>query len=97
MMWYKCDVDTITLTVYVQPGAKRTEISGLHDGALKIRLASPPIEGRANAALVQYIAKLFDVPLKQVELKQGGKSRRKVIMISHSQITPDSILEFPSK
>lgn len=92
MVWYKYGLNSITLTLYVQPGAKRTEISGLYDGALRVRLASTPIEGRANTALLKYIAKLFDVPVKQVELKQGDKSRWKVVMVNHTQMNPESIL-----
>jgi hypothetical protein len=90
--WYRCHGDVITLTLHVQPGAKRSEIAGLHGEALKIRLAAPPVEGRANAALLKFVAKLFDVPLRQVELKQGGQSRHKVVAISGSRITPESLL-----
>lgn len=90
--WYRHNGDVIILTLHVQPGAKRSEIAGLHGDALKIRLAAPPIEGRANDALLKFLAGLFDVPLRQVELKQGGQSRHKVIMVQGSRIAPESIL-----
>jgi uncharacterized protein (TIGR00251 family) len=90
--WYRCAGELVTLTLHVQPGAKRSEISGLHGDALKIRLAAPPIDGRANDALIKYIAGLFDVPQRQVELKQGGQSRHKVLAITGSKIAPDSLL-----
>jgi len=90
--WYRRNADVITLTLHVQPGAKRSEITGLHGAALKIRLAAPPIEGRANEALLKFIAGLFDVPLRQVELKQGGQSRHKVVAITGSNIEPESLL-----
>ena len=90
--WYRRNADVITLTLHVQPGAKRSEIAGLHGAALKIRLAAPPIEGRANEALLKFIAELFDVPLRQVELKQGGQSRHKVVAITGSAIDPESLL-----
>jgi uncharacterized protein (TIGR00251 family) len=90
--WYRRDGENITLTLHVQPGAKRSEIAGLHGDALKIRLAAPPIEGRANEALLKFIAKLFDVPLRQVELKRGEQSRHKVILVQRSRIEPDSIV-----
>jgi uncharacterized protein (TIGR00251 family) len=92
-MWYRRSDDVITLTLHVQPGAKRSEITGLHGDALKLKLAAPPIEGRANEALLKYIGGLFDVPLRQVELKQGGQSRRKVIAITGSKIDPENLLE----
>jgi uncharacterized protein (TIGR00251 family) len=90
--WYRRDGENITLTLHVQPGAKRSEIAGLHGDALKIRLAAPPIEGRANEELLKFIAKLFDVPLRQVELKRGEQSRHKVILVQHSRVEPDSIV-----
>lgn len=92
-MWYKQENDTVIIHVYVQPGAKRTEISGLHGDELKIRLASPPIDGRANDMLIKYIAVLFNVPLRQVELKRGDKSRHKKIAIQGSDIDPSLITE----
>lgn len=90
--WYRRDGESLSLTLHVQPGAKRTEIAGLHGEALKIRLAAPPIEGRANEALLRFIADTFDVPLRQVELKQGGQSRHKVVMVTGSKVAPESVL-----
>lgn len=90
--WYRRDGENIILTLHVQPGAKRSEIAGLHGDALKIRLAAPPVEGRANEALLKFIAKLFDVPLRQVELKRGEQSRHKVILVQRSRVEPDSIV-----
>jgi len=82
----------VTLTLHVQPGAKKTEISGLHGDALKIRLAAPPVEGKANAALLAFLAGKFGVALRDVALKQGESSRRKVVSISGPKISPDSLL-----
>ena len=90
--WYRCRDDIVTLTLHVQPGAKRSGITGLHGDALKIRLAAPPVEGRANEALLKFLADVFAVPLRNVELHQGGQSRHKVVAISGSQIDPQSLL-----
>lgn len=90
--WYRCDGAVVTLTLHVQPGAKRSEVAGLHGEALKIRLAAPPIEGRANKALLKFVAELFEVPQRQVELRQGEQSRHKVIAISGSKVVPESLL-----
>lgn len=90
--WYRRNGDILTLTLHVQPGAKRTEVAGLHGEALKIRLAAPPVEGRANEALLRYVADTFAVPLRQVELKQGGQSRHKVVAIAGSKLDPESLL-----
>ena len=91
--WYRRNGDVLTLTLHVQPGAKRTDVAGLHGEALKIRLAAPPIEGRANEALLKFIAESFGGPLRQVELKQGGQSRHKVVAITGSKVEPESLLE----
>ena len=90
--WYRRDGETITLTLHVQPGAKRNEIAGLHGAALKIRLAAPPVEGRANEALLKFIAEIFAVPLRQVKLKQGAQSRHKVVAVSGSRVDPEKRL-----
>ncbi|MFC3909458.1 DUF167 domain-containing protein [Legionella dresdenensis] len=91
-MWYQHDKELITLQVYVQPGAKTTEITGLYDGLLKIRLNAPPVEGRANETLQQYIARLFAVPVRQVTLVRGISSRRKTLKIQGSTIDPETLL-----
>jgi uncharacterized protein (TIGR00251 family) len=90
--WLRIHNDVLTLTLHVQPGAKRTEVVGLHGVALKVKLAAPPVEGKANEALLRFIADHFDVPLRNVELKQGGQSRHKVIAISGTSINPLSLL-----
>lgn len=90
--WYSRNGDCLTLILHVQPGAKQTSVAGLHGEALKIRLAAPPIEGRANEALLRFIADYFKVPLRDVELKQGGQSRHKRVEVRGSVIDPDSLL-----
>jgi len=91
-LWYVINCDCITLILHVQPGAKQTSLAGLHGDALKIRLAAPPIEGRANEVLLRYLADIFEVPLRDVTLKQGEQSRQKRVEVKGSQINPDSLL-----
>lgn len=89
--WYRRSGDVLSLTLHVQPGAKRTEVAGRHGDALKIRLAAPPVEGRANEALLRFVAETFGVPLRQVELRQGGQSRHKVVAVSGSRVDPETL------
>ena len=91
--WYRVVADGITLTLHVQPGAKRSEIVGLHGDALKLKLAAPPVEGKANDALLRFIAEQFHVALRDVELKQGAQSRHKVVFIKNSDIAPVTLLQ----
>ena len=72
---------SVVLNLHIQPGAKRTEIAGLHGDALKIRLAAPPVEGRANAALIAFLADHLHVPKAAVNLEAGASSRRKRVRI----------------
>ncbi len=75
----------------MQPGAKRTEVAGLHGGALKVRLAAPPAEGRANEALVEFIAKAFGVARRDVALVGGEKSREKRLEVRGSAVDPETL------
>jgi uncharacterized protein (TIGR00251 family) len=68
-------------TVHVQPRASRTEVAGLHDGCVKIRLAAPPVDGEANAELVRFLSEKLDVPKARVHLVSGQTSRRKTLTI----------------
>lgn len=69
------------MTIHVQPGAKKTEVAGAHGDALKIRLAAPPVDGKANAALIDYLAKRLGIPKSRITLKSGQTSRRKVLAV----------------
>jgi uncharacterized protein len=69
------------LMVAVQPGARRTGADGLHDGALKLRLAAQPVEGQANAALVAWLADQLGLPKRAVRVARGASSRRKAVEI----------------
>lgn len=91
--WHRRDSEAITLVLYVQPGAKRSEVAGLHGAALKVRLAAPPIEGRANEALLRFIAERFDVPLRNVEIIQGEQSRHKRVVVRSSTLAPENLLD----
>ena len=65
----------------VVPNAPRTIVDGTHDSALRVRLAAPPVDGRANNALVAWAAKSLRIPKTTVRVKHGQTSRRKVLEI----------------
>jgi uncharacterized protein (TIGR00251 family) len=69
------------LELHVQPGAKRTEVVGMHGDRIKIRLAAPALEGRANEALIDFLADQFDVPKRSVTIESGVASRQKRVAI----------------
>jgi uncharacterized protein len=67
----------VSFAVRVAPRAARTQIAGEHDGALKVRVAAPPVEGAANEELVRFLARHFGVPARDVEIVAGHSSKTK--------------------
>jgi uncharacterized protein (TIGR00251 family) len=67
----------VTLDVSVSPNAPRTEVVGWHDGALRLRLAAPPVDGAANDVLRKWLAQQLGIQQAQVELLRGANGRRK--------------------
>ena len=82
MSWLRRSEDSgLTLSLHIQPGARRTGIAGLHGDALKIRLAAPPVDGRANECLIAFVAELCELPRRNVRLLSGETSRHKLLRI----------------
>ena len=81
MDWLREGDGRLTLTLHIQPGAKKTEVAGLYGDALKIRLAAPPVDGKANAALIEFVAARLGLARSAVSLKSGQTSRRKVLAV----------------
>jgi uncharacterized protein len=77
--------NTITFAVRVQPRASQTRLVGELDGALKIRLAAPPVDGAANEELIRWLARFFAVPRNQVEIISGATAKQKLIRVSGIQ------------
>jgi hypothetical protein len=90
--WFRRDQDRLTLSVHAMPGARRTEIQGLHGDALKIRVAAPPVDGAANDELRKFLASTFAVPLRNIELISGASSRSKRFSVQGSSINPLSLI-----
>ena len=83
--WCSRHGEAIRLSVQVLPNAKKTEVVGLIDGALKIRLKAQPIEGQANEELIRFIATQIKLPKKQISVVRGLTSRQKIIEIKTQQ------------
>ncbi|MDP2066747.1 MAG: DUF167 domain-containing protein [Burkholderiaceae bacterium] len=75
----------VTVSVHVVPNASRTEADGLHDGALRVRLHAPPVDGKANEAVAAWLADTLKVRRSEVALIRGQTSRRKQL-----RVTPDA-------
>jgi uncharacterized protein (TIGR00251 family) len=79
------------LKVYVQPKASANRIAGLHAGALKICITAPPVDGKANKAIISYLAQFFGLPKTAVSIDSGQHSRTKRVRISG--MSPDGARE----
>ncbi len=71
----------VIFSVRAQPRASKSAISGELEGALKIRLAAPPVDGAANEELIFFLAKFFDLPRKNIHLLSGETSKHKIVQI----------------
>ncbi len=93
MTWHRRNPGgVLTLAVHAQPGAKRTEVAGLHGDAIKIRVAAPALEERANDALIEFLAMRFRVVRRSVALVAGARSREKRFEIAGSAVDPEILL-----
>ena len=77
----------VLVDVHVMPNATKTQTQGLHDGALRVRLHAPPVDGKANLALQAWLAETLDLPKSAVELLRGSTSRRKQLRVAASHAT----------
>ena len=69
----------LKLSIHATPGVSRTEAAGAYGAALRVRLAAPPVDGKANTALIAWAAQAFGVPRSRVELLHGAAGRQKVL------------------
>lgn len=79
--WLRVACDDVVLSLHIQPGAKKTEVAGVHGEALKIRLHAPPVDGKANDCLIAYLAEKLGVPKARVILEAGQTSRSKRVRV----------------
>lgn len=82
MIQYSARDRGLTFAVRIVPRASRTEIAGEYNGALRIRIAAPPVEGAANRELIRLLAKIFKLPQNAVEIVSGAGSRNKIVHVA---------------
>ena len=83
--------DGVEVHIRAIPRASKNEIQGVHDNALKIRLTTPPVDGKANQALIKFLSKTLHIAKSKIELTQGETSRHKTVRISG--LTADQLKE----
>lgn len=86
--WYRWDGDDLVLSLKIQPKASRDELAEPLGDALKVRITAPPVDGKANAHLIRFLAKTFGVAKSAVTLESGDSSRTKRIRIEKPRRLP---------
>ena len=82
MSWLTDTPDGAVLSLRIVPRAAKNAIQGEHGDALKVRLCAPPVDGAANAALIEFLADAFDLPRARVQLLSGATSRNKRVLLA---------------
>ena len=82
MEWIRETSKGVLLPVRAVPRASKNEIQGVHGGALKVRLQAPPVEGKANAALIRFLSDALDIPRPHISIASGETGRNKAVLIT---------------
>lgn len=89
--WCSALAGGVRLAVQITPNAKKTEVIGVLDDALKLKLQAQPIEGKANEALVKFLATALSVPRSAVTITHGHTGKRKLIEVRSATLTPEMV------
>lgn len=88
--WYRREGNSLYLQLHVRPGAKKNEYAGLHGDRLKLKIHAPPVDGKANAELVEFISQQFNIGKSSITLLHGTQGRDKTLRIVDAmQIPPE--------
>jgi uncharacterized protein len=79
------------IKIHVQPGAKQNQISGFKEGVLYIRITAPPVEGKANEALIKFLSKQLDISKSRISIDSGQSSRLKLVTVSG--LSPEQLIK----
>jgi len=90
--WFRKTDQGWLISVHAQPGTKKSAVAGLHGESLKIRVAAPPVEGKANAALTAFVAGALGLPRRSVRIVKGESSREKLLLVADSAADPARLL-----
>jgi uncharacterized protein (TIGR00251 family) len=89
--WCSARAGGVRLALQITPNAKKSEVIGVLDDVLKIKLQAQPIEGKANEALVKFLAAALSVPKSAVSVTHGLTSKRKLVEVSSTSLTPEAL------
>jgi uncharacterized protein (TIGR00251 family) len=93
MSWFSWQGDRLRLVLRVQPRAREDAFGAPHGDELRVRLRAPPVDGKANARLIAFLAEAFSVPKHSVRIHSGAQGRSKVVLIETPARIPDQLSE----
>jgi len=93
MHWYRWGGSDLLLEVKLQPGASRSEFAGMHGDHLKLRIHAPAVDGKANAALLTFIADAFAISKSNIQIERGELGRYKILRICAPERLPEALLQ----
>ena len=84
MNWYRYDpaLRRATLTLHIQPNARVSAVAGRHGDALKVKVAAPAVDDKANFELIDFLHQWFKLPIRNIKIKLGGRGRRKIVELN---------------
>ena len=77
----KLEGNKIFLKVHINPNSKKDEILGVYNDSLRVKISSPPVDGKANKAIIKFFSKFLNIPKSKIKIEKGDKSRDKLIAI----------------
>lgn len=93
MSWYSINKNDINLSILAKPNSKKTAVTAINEQGLNISIKEKPDEGKANQALIRFLSKQLKLPQRDIELKQGHKSRIKRVVIPYSEKNLELLLK----
>lgn len=93
--WYRWEGEDLILRLRVQARAAKTELTGTHAGRLKLRITAPPVDGKANEAIIAFFAELCGVAKSHISLIVGTTGREKTLRIQTPRRLPPGVLSSP--
>jgi len=94
--WFHWQNDALILKIHLHPGAKINEVNGLRDRQLRIRVKSPPVDGKANKELISMLARDFGIKKTQIRIDRGELGRDKLVEVHSPEIFPQWFIELTS-
>jgi uncharacterized protein (TIGR00251 family) len=82
----------VILSFYILPNSSENKLCGLHNGAIKLKLRAPPVEGAANQAIIEYLSEVLKIPKKNIEIKRGELSRNKQVEL-HVDVIDEALIK----